>query len=270
MQNEKINIIKLLICTERLAIEKELEHSLESVDDYLERFLEARNYDILQTIEMIRNHVKWYNRTVLPLRNLSSIEVLKCNPKVLKDHLPCWIQGCDKKDGPVLFSYWGNAKIHELLKKKEIKSIDNVIHYLIWINEQMVKLLMNQSLKCQKKVGQWTFVVDASDWNISAMSKESMNFAIKLAEISQNNYPGRLNRIFIINVPCMFSIFWSLFKNWLNKETQERIFIVAKKEVWEPLLKQYINDNELPVRFGGTNPLIEISTEPVKIIKKLA
>ena len=68
----------------------------------------------------------------------------------------------------------------------------------------------------------------------------------------------------------MFSIFWSLFKNWLNKETQERIFIVAKKEVWEPLLKQYINDNELPVRFGGTNPLIEISTEPVKIIKKLA
>ena len=89
MDHEKINIIKLLICTEKLAIEKELEYSLESLDDYLERFLEARDYDILQAMDMIRNHVKWYNETVLPLRNLSSIDVLKCNPKVLKDHLPC-------------------------------------------------------------------------------------------------------------------------------------------------------------------------------------
>ena len=268
MQNEKINIIKLLICTERLAIGKELEHSLESVDDYLERFLEARDYDILQAMDMIRNHVKWYNETVLPLKNLSSIDVLKCNPKVLKDHLPCWIQGYDKNNGPILFSYWGNAKIHELLQKNEIDSIDNVIRYLIWVNEQMINILINQSLKCKKKITQWTYVVDARNWDISTMSKVSMNFAIKLAEISQNNYPGRLNRIFIINVPCMFSIFWSLFKNWLNKETQERIFIFAKKEMWEPLLKQYIDEDELPVNFGGTNPLIEIPTEPVKIIKK--
>tara|TARA_Y100000816_G_scaffold2652_1_gene1592 strand:- start:840 stop:1652 length:813 start_codon:yes stop_codon:yes gene_type:complete len=269
MQIEKINIIKLLIETEKLAIEKELEHSLESLDDYLERFLEARNYDILQAMDMIRNHVKWYNETVLPLRNLSSIDVLKCNPKVLKDHLPCWIQGYDKKDGPVLFSYWGNAKIHELMQKSEIESIDNVILYLIWINEQMIKILINQSLKCKKKVTQWTFVIDASNWNIGEMSKVSMNFAIKLAELSQNNYPGRLNRIFIINVPRMFSLFWSLFKNWLNKETQERIYIFAKKEIWEPLLKKYIHEDELPVNFGGINPLIEISTEPVEIINKV-
>ena len=67
----------------------------------------------------------------------------------------------------------------------------------------------------------------------------------------------------------MFSLFWSLFKNWLNKETQERIYIFAKKEIWEPLLKQYIDEDELPVNFGGINPLIEISTEPVEIINKV-
>ena len=74
-----------------------------------------------------------------------------------------------------------------------------------------------------------------------------------------------MNSIFIINTPRVFSIFWAIFKNWLTPKTQERIYIITKKEAWLPILKTYINAEQLPLHFGGNQSLIPVDNEAVKI-----
>ena len=265
LMTDSISNIKILIKKEGVEIADELKKTLETEDDYLERFLEARNYDIWESLKMIKLHVEWYNNEILPIVDITGTHVLGCDPFHLRQHLPCWLHRYDKNNGPVLYSNWGNAKFHELLQKSEIKSLDHVLKYLVWINEQMIKILINQSKILNKKVSQWTFVINAEGWNISLMSKDSMEFVIKLAKISQNNYPGRMNHIFIINTPRVFSIFWSIFKNWLDPKTQERIYIITKKEIWLPILKKYINECDLPLDFGGSNLLIPLENKPIRI-----
>ena len=265
--HENINNIKALINLEKIDIKKELQVTQELEDDYLERFLEARNYDLYEGLQMIREHVNWYNNEVLPIVNTDASTVLGRDISVLNDHLPCWLQGFDKNHSPILYSHWGNVKFHEIIQKQTISSIDRILMYLVWINEQMIKLLNNQTIKLKKKVHQWTFVINAEGWNISSMSKLSMEFIAKLVNISQNNYPGRLNRIFIINAPRAFSFFWTIFKNWLDDKTKERMFIYNRKEIWIPALKEYIHEKELPDTFGGSTPLIPLSNIPIKILK---
>ena len=68
--------------------------------------------------------------------------------------------------------------------------------------------------------------------------------------LSQNYYPERLGRLYIINAPWGFSTVWSVVKGWLDPVTVQKIHILGsgyKKE----LLAQVPAEN-LPDEFGGS------------------
>lgn len=68
--------------------------------------------------------------------------------------------------------------------------------------------------------------------------------------ISQNYYPERLGKLYIINAPWGFSTVWSVIKGWLDPVTVKKIHILGgsyKKD----LLAQIPAEN-LPKEFGGT------------------
>lgn len=68
--------------------------------------------------------------------------------------------------------------------------------------------------------------------------------------ISQNYYPERLGKLYIINAPWGFSTVWSVVKGWLDPVTVKKINILGGGYKSE-LLKQ-IDPADLPKAFGGT------------------
>lgn len=68
--------------------------------------------------------------------------------------------------------------------------------------------------------------------------------------ISQNYYPERLGKLYIINAPWGFSGVWSIVKGWLDPVTVKKIHILGGGYQKE-LLAQIPAEN-LPEEFGGT------------------
>lgn len=68
--------------------------------------------------------------------------------------------------------------------------------------------------------------------------------------LSQNYYPERLGRLYLINAPWGFSTIWSVLKGWIDPVTVKKIHILGSGYQAE-LLSQVPAEN-LPVEFGGT------------------
>lgn len=68
--------------------------------------------------------------------------------------------------------------------------------------------------------------------------------------LSQNYYPERLGKLYLINAPWGFSTIWSVLKGWIDPVTVQKIKILGSGYQKE-LLSQIPAEN-LPVEFGGT------------------
>ena len=72
----------------------------------------------------------------------------------------------------------------------------------------------------------------------------------QVSTLSQNYYPERLGRLYIINAPWGFSGIWGVVKGWLDPVTVQKIHILGSSYQKE-LLAQVPAEN-LPKEFGGT------------------
>jgi hypothetical protein len=67
--------------------------------------------------------------------------------------------------------------------------------------------------------------------------------------ISQNYYPERLARIYVINAPLGISVLWTRWRCWLSEVTIGKFHILGSNYKSE-LLKQ-IRVGNLPTQYGG-------------------
>lgn len=106
---------------------------------------------------------------------------------------------------------------------------------------------------CSHKVGslQETCCTIMDLKGISVMSIPNVYTYLKQASaISQNYYPERLGKLYLINSPWTFGSFWTVIKGWLDPVTVSKIAVLTSGETKE-LLKQIPAEN-LPKEFGGT------------------
>lgn len=106
---------------------------------------------------------------------------------------------------------------------------------------------------CSRKAGHLLetccTIMDLKGVGISKAS-QVYSYVRSASSLSQNYYPERLGRLYVINAPWGFSGVWSIIKGWLDPVTVQKIHILGsgyKKE----LLAQVPAEN-LPVEFGGT------------------
>lgn len=79
---------------------------------------------------------------------------------------------------------------------------------------------------------------------------QAMGYLQNASKISQNNYPERLGKLYIINAPWGFSTVWSVIKGFLDPVTVDKIHVLGSGYKSE-LLKQVPAEN-LPKAFGGS------------------
>lgn len=75
------------------------------------------------------------------------------------------------------------------------------------------------------------------------------SYVRQASTISQNYYPERLGKLYMINAPWGFSTVWGVVKGWLDPVTVKKIHILGSNYKSE-LLKQ-IDPENLPKEFGG-------------------
>lgn len=81
-------------------------------------------------------------------------------------------------------------------------------------------------------------------------AKATLDYIRQASSISQNYYPERLGKLYIINAPFGFATFFGLIKGFLDPVTVNKIHVLGSGYQSE-LLKQIPKEN-LPKMFGGS------------------
>ena len=106
---------------------------------------------------------------------------------------------------------------------------------------------------CSRKSGQLLetccTIMDLKGVGISKVSSV-YSYVKQASAMSQNYYPERLGRLYLINAPWGFSTVFSVVKGWLDPITVEKIHVLGGGYQKE-LLEQVPAEN-LPIIFGGT------------------
>jgi hypothetical protein len=105
---------------------------------------------------------------------------------------------------------------------------------------------------CSRKSGQLLetccTIMDLKGVSITRVSSV-YTYVRQASAISQNYYPERLGRLYLINAPWGFSSVWSIVKGWLDPVTVQKIQVLGGTYQAE-LLAQIPAEN-LPEHFGG-------------------
>ena len=106
---------------------------------------------------------------------------------------------------------------------------------------------------CSRKAGKLLetccTIMDLKGVGISRAS-QVYGYVAQASAISQNYYPERLGRLYIINAPWGFSGVFSVVKRFLDPVTVQKIHVLGSSYQTE-LLGQVPKEN-LPKQFGGT------------------
>ncbi len=143
---------------------------------------------------------------------------------------------------------------------EQLGGIDLTAMYKITTGERM---LLNLAVEyerladprlpaCSRKAGHLLetccTIMDLKGVGLSKAS-QVYSYVKQASGISQNYYPERLGRFYLINAPWGFSTVWAVVKSWLDPVTVAKIHILGsgyQKELFEQIPKE-----NLPRIFGG-------------------
>lgn len=144
---------------------------------------------------------------------------------------------------------------------EQLGKIDLNAMYKITTAERMLQNLVVEYEKvadprlpaCSRKAGKLLetccTIMDLKGVGISRVSSV-YGYVRQASAISQDHYPERLGKLYLINAPWGFSGVWSVVKSFLDPVTVQKIHILGGSYQGE-LLAQVPAEN-LPKQFGGT------------------
>jgi len=229
----------------QLRMQLESEGYTERLDTLtLLRFLRARKFDVTASHKMFVDCEAWRKETNLDdlVQNFDYIE----KPKVF-EYYPQYYHKTDKDGRPVYIEQLGN--------------IDLAAMYKITTSERMLANLAVEYEKvgdprlpaCSRKAGflleTCCTIMDLKGVGVTKVSSV-YSYVKQASAISQNYYPERLGRLYLINAPWGFSTVFGVVKGWLDPVTVEKIHVLGSN--YQKELLAQVPDENLPKMFGGS------------------
>ncbi|KAI5778679.1 putative phosphatidylinositol transporter [Geopyxis carbonaria] len=224
--------------------ELEAEGYKERLDTHtLLRFLRARKFDIELAKQMFTGCETW--RTEFKVEDICKDFVYVEKPKVL-EYYPQYYHKTDKDGRPVYFEQLGKIDLAQMYK---ITTEERMLQNLVLEYERLSDpRLPACSRKAGKLLETCCTIMDLKGVGITSVS-QVYGFVKKVTAISQNYYPERLGKLYIINAPWGFAGAFKMVKSFLDPVTVEKIHLLGSGYQTE-LLAQIPAEN-LPVIFGG-------------------
>ncbi|RHZ67557.1 SEC14 family lipid-binding protein [Aspergillus thermomutatus] len=230
---------------EQLRSELEQEGYTERLDTLtMLRFLRARKFDVAAAKTMFIDCEKW--RKEFGTDDLVRTFDYKEKPQVFQ-YYPQYYHKTDKDGRPVYIEKLGKIDLNAMYK---ITTAERMLQNLVCEYE---KLSDPRLPACSRKAGKLLetccTIMDLKGVGITSVPSV-YGYVRQASAISQNYYPERLGKLYLINAPWGFSSVFNVVKGFLDPVTVQKIHVLGsgyKKE----LLEQVPAEN-LPVEFGGT------------------
>jgi hypothetical protein len=206
--------------------------------------LRARKFDVPLAKAMFLATEKWRKEFEVD-KIVSTFEYTE-KPKVF-EYYPQYYHKTDKDGRPVYIEQLGKIDLNAILA---ITTQDRMLQNLVLEYERLADPRLPA---CSRKAGHLLetccTIMDLKGVGVTSIGSV-YTFLKAVTAISQNYYPERLGKLYIINAPWGFSSAFSVVKAFLDPVTVDKIHILGSGYQAE-LLKQVPAEN-LPVIFGGT------------------
>ncbi|KAG8180408.1 hypothetical protein JTE90_022757 [Oedothorax gibbosus] len=207
------------------------------------RFLKARDYNLNNAEHMLRNHLAW--------RKEFKLDAIKdyVSKEVLVKYFPGSYIGNDKEGCPVTFIHLGNLDPKGI--RRAAKFIPDIVMHVIKVIEKDAEIMKDQAKKLGKPLTGGFYIVDLKNFPFSvATDKKTLEHAIYLSKMYQDNYPESLKEACIINVSPYFTLFFNVVKHFLAPSIVKKTKFYSTDEYKEDLRK-LIDPDVLPAFLGG-------------------
>ncbi|TKA74667.1 Sec14 cytosolic factor [Cryomyces minteri] len=210
------------------------------------RFLRARKFNVALAKQMFLDCEKWRREFGGGVDNLVRTFDYKEKAEVFK-YYPQYYHKTDKDGRPVYIEQLGHIDLTAMYK---ITSADRMLQNLVCEYE---KLADPRLPACARKYNHLLetccTIMDLKGVGLSKASSV-YSYVGSASAISQNYYPERLGKLYIINAPWGFSGVFSIVKKFLDPVTVSKIHVLGSGYEKE-LLSQVPKEN-LPKQFGGS------------------
>ncbi|KAI9715792.1 MAG: cytosolic factor, phosphatidylinositol/phosphatidylcholine transfer protein [Chrysothrix sp. TS-e1954] len=210
------------------------------------RFLRARKFDVELSKKMFTDCEKWRREFQGGVDDLVQNFDYKERPKVF-EYYPQYYHNIDKDGRPVYIEQLGKIDLTALYK---ITTSDRMLSNLVVEYEKVADPRLPA---CSRKSGALLetccTIMDLKGAGVS-QAPSIYGYLQQASGISQNYYPERLGKLYIINAPWGFSTVFSVVKRFLDPVTVNKIHVLGGGYQKE-LLAQVPKEN-LPKMFGGS------------------
>ncbi|CAK7208776.1 cytosolic factor, phosphatidylinositol/phosphatidylcholine transfer protein [Sporothrix curviconia] len=207
------------------------------------RFLRARKFDVNLAMKMFVDCEAWRKETGLD--DLVATWEYPEKEKVF-EYYPQYYHKTDRDGRPVYIEALGNIDLTAMYK------ITTAERMLTNLAVEYERLADPRLPACSRKAGHLLetccTIMDMKGVGISR-APQVYSYIKQASGMSQNYYPERLGRFYLLNAPWGFSTVWSIIKGWLDPVTVAKIHILGGS--YQKELFQQVAPENLPKQLGG-------------------
>ncbi|KAK4098689.1 hypothetical protein N658DRAFT_499144 [Parathielavia hyrcaniae] len=207
------------------------------------RFLRARKFDVEAAKKMFIDTEKWRKEINLD-ETLPTWEYPE--KEAVFQWYPQYYHKTDKDGRPVYIEQLGGIDLNAMYK---ITTAERMLTNLAVEYERVADPRLPA---CSRKAGvlleTCCTIMDLKGVGLTK-APQVYGYVKQASAMSQNYYPERLGRLYLINAPWGFSTVWGVVKGWLDPVTVQKIHVLGGGYQKE-LLAQVPAEN-LPKQFGG-------------------
>ncbi|ORY67209.1 phosphatidylinositol-phosphatidylcholine transfer protein [Pseudomassariella vexata] len=208
------------------------------------RFLRARKFDVNLAKKMFVDCEKWRKDTNLD----ETVPTWDYPEKVeLFKYYPQYYHKTDKDGRPVYIEQMGGIDLTAMYK---ITTAERMLTNLAVEYERLSDpRLPAASRKAGQLLETCCTIMDLKGVGITKVP-QVYSYVKQASAMSQNYYPERLGRMYLINAPWGFSGVWNAVKGWLDPVTVQKIHILGSG--YQKELMAQVPAENLPKQFGGS------------------
>jgi hypothetical protein len=211
-------------------------------------WLRERDLNIPKALDMIKKHYEWRKQ-----EDIDNILLWK-PPRNYDELFPYSICGRSKDRNPLLIMGFGKWDFRDAIEKGEKKEWVRYVDQMVAkAHENMDE--SNATLEPgMTPVTQCILICDFKDFSLRQVtSVGTVQALIEVTKLFVANYPDLMAKVYYINTPRAFSVFFSILKPFYPPRLLGLIEIYTNDNHWkckQSLLKR-VSPDQLPVALGG-------------------